>query len=136
MFVNLPYMDLNYVYAVQVMNNAVYLLGYMEDSEHYKIKKIRNPYAYKLEGLDFEDIKRIREKDYKDNIRTVYNLDDNGDLMDEVVDCINERYMFLRMVNPVGKTDERAILLFESTNEFHNIVDLLKDGDYIIIVVE
>ena len=136
-FINAPYMDLDFIYAVRIMHGSMYLLGYMENAETYKIQKMENVYDCKintllLEKTNFKDV--ICHVNGWNSTRREYVLHDGACIEPE--SYVNARDMFLQCVEPVGQVYEKNIFLFDSTRDLNRIVDVLKDGDYIFIIQE
>lgn len=135
--------DMDGIVAIRVKDGEFYFLAWMEDAPHYKIQKAMNSDGYLLDrsgividGDVFAEVEMTKEYD---NMYLLYCMDSNGNLSDEEDNAFSNAYeKFLTLVNCYernGQSDENDHEILELTREeLSSICEVLRDGDYILIV--
>lgn len=131
------------VIGIRVKDGEFYFLAWMENAEHYRIQCAMNSDGYLLDrnyligtGNIYETITSTKEYN---SMYVLWQLDDNEDLISENdKKFANEYERFLSLIKPYernGKSnpDDHDILIL-SEKELSSFCDLLRDGDYILIL--
>lgn len=138
-----PYPDT--VYGIRVKDGEFYFLAWMEDAPNYRIQQATQPNGYLMdrENLiwDGNIYKAVTSTKEYNSMNLLYNLDDNGNIInDEDKEFANEYEKFLSLINPYernGKSDpDDHDILMLTNDELSSFCDLLRDGDYILIIDE
>lgn len=135
--------DADKVVGIRVKNGEFYFLAWMENAPHYKIQQATNPNGYLLDRcrlmFDGDIYNCIIETEGYNNMYLLYETDDEGKLLhaeDKVFANAHEK--FLTLINCYernGTSDpyDHDILIL-TKDELGHFCDLLRDGDYILIV--
>lgn len=142
-FVDMPPYTADKVVGIRVKDGEFYFIAWMEDAPHYKIQKAMDPDGYLLNRehliVDGDIFSAVQATDRYNNMYLLYCTDDSGNLINEDESkYFNEYDEFLALIKPYernGVSDEsdHDILLLDR-NELSSFCDLLRDGDYILIV--
>ena len=131
------------IIAIRIEDGDFYFLGWMEDAENYAIQIPVNSYSCMLDrdavvGCG-DIISAIESCDGYNNILYDWEMDSSGN----VLHGANEKYLnaydcFLSYVNCYEKDglsdpDDHDIFCLNA-DEFNNIIDALRNGDYIFVL--
>lgn len=143
-FVDMAY-DEDKIVAIRVKDGEFYFLAWMENAPHYKIQQAMKPDGYLMDraGLIFDgDIfSCVQETKEYNAMYLLYQTDDAGNLKDESDKQFKNVYeKFLTLINCYernGVSDESDHdILMLTKEELSSFCDMLRDGDYILIVTE
>lgn len=136
-------LDMDKIVAIRVKDGEFYFLAWMENAPHYKIQQAQSSGGYLLDrtGLIFDgdvfaSVQAV--KDYN-HMYLLYCTDDDGNLEDEDDAQYKNAYeKFLTLVNcyernGIAAENDHDILIL-SKEELGSFCDLLRDGDYILVI--
>ena len=132
------------VVGIRVKDGEFYFLACMENAENYKIQQAISSNGYLMDrhqlivdGDIFSCIQLIQE--YK-NMYWLYQTYNGNLIYTDEIQFQNEYEEFLSLIkcyerNGVSNPDDHDILIL-SKDELSSFCDLLRDGDYILIIQE
>lgn len=131
------------VVGIRVKDGEFYFLAWMEDAPHYRIQQAVDYEKCMLnrEYLIFDGdlLTAISCTDGYNNMYFLYELDDDGNLInDDDKEFENEYEKFLTLIkcyerNGASDPEDHDILML-TKEELSQFCDILRDGDYILIV--
>lgn len=143
-FVKMEY-DMDKIVAIRVKDGEFYFLAWMENAPHYKIQQAMNTDGYLMDrsGLIFDGniFDCVQATDDYNHMNLLYCMDDNGNLGNEDDEQYkNAHEKFLTLVNcyernGMSDEDDHDILIL-TKEELSSFCDILRDGDYVLIVEE
>lgn len=143
-FIDMAY-DEDKIVGIRVKDGEFYFLAWMEDAPHYKIQQAMNTDGYLMDrtGLivDGDIFSSVQATKEYDSMWLLYRMDDEGNLEDEDdKQYKNAHEKFLTLINCYernGVSDESDHdILMLSKDELSSICDMLRDGDYVLIVTD
>lgn len=128
------------VTGIRIKNGDFFLLAYMEDAEHYRIKQAKTPGGYEIFRPGIVGDGELDCSPADNNMYVLYETDDNGNPINpEEAKYENAYAYFLTLINPYernGVTDGDHDIFELSKDELSSICDALRDGDYVLIINE
>lgn len=144
LFVTREY-DMDKIVAIRVKNGEFYFLAWMEDAPHYKIKKARGSDGYLMDRcsiiFDGDIFSAVEQTEEYNKMDLLYCMDDNGVLSESADKTFSNAYeKFLTLVNcyernGLSDEDDHDILVL-TEEDLSSFCDVLRDGDYILIVTD
>lgn len=119
----------NNIIALRVQDEKVYFVGWMEDAENYKISWMNKGNELDLSSLllNYNLYKEITELPGYNTMEYGWKTDDDGNVISEE-ESEDEYQAFIDLLNDGYK-------IFDiGKYEICDIIDSLKDGDYVFII--
>ena len=133
------------VVGIRVENGKLYFLAWMEDAPHYRIQRAADSDGYLLDETTLfftgDIYSCVTETSQYNFMYLLYELDDDGNIVNEDDKEYDSEYeMFLSLIKPYEKNgvadEEDHNILVLSQDELCILCDLLRDGDYILVIEE
>ena len=130
------------IVGIRIKDGEFYFIGWMENADNYKIQMPENGNGLLLsrDSIMFDGnlYDAIITADGYNNMLYLYETDDDGHLIHENEKIFPDAYAeFLTLIDCYtrdGKTEDDDHDIFITTKEeFSNVCDALRDGDYIFI---
>lgn len=133
------------IVGIRIKDGEFYFLAWMEDAKHYRIQQAMDSDGYLLDrdiiinsGNLYD---AITECDGYNNMYLLYELDDDGNLINEDDKQFENEYdKFLSLINCYernGKSDEDDHdIIILTKEEMISFFDVFRDGDYVFIVTD
>jgi hypothetical protein len=142
-FIKMAY-DKDKIVAMRVKNGDFHFLAWMENAEHYKIQKTKSDDGYRMTRdllIDGDIYREVTNTKEYNNMLLLYRTDDEGHLVNKDESRYSNAYEeFLTLVkcyerNGVSDEADHDILVL-TKNELSTVCDLLRDGDYVLIITD
>lgn len=132
------------VVGIRIKDGEFYFLAWMENAPHYRIQQAQNPDGYLIDRNrligDGDIYSSVQETKEYNAMYLHYLLDDEGNVLDDIdKDFENEYEMFLTLIscnnNNWKSVEQNHTILLFLKEELISFCDLLRDGDYILVMV-
>lgn len=129
--------DYDKIIALKICDGDFYLIGYMEDADHYKIKKSKYRSKYLLDKdmlmIDETPKEAIETNSEYDSMEHLYVLNGYGVPVKLEDSTISAYEKFLSLVENHGNDPNDHDIFITDSHELAQIIDSLKDGEYVFI---
>lgn len=137
--------DQDTVIGIRVKDGEFYFLAWMENAEYYRIQRAVTYNGYLMDRtqliVDGDIYQAVTSTQGYNIMYSLYNIDDAGNpINDEDKRFADEYEKFLSLIKPYERNDKSDPddhdILMLSKDELSSFCDLLRDGDYILIMTD
>lgn len=130
--------DYDKIIALKICDGDFYLVGYMTSADYFRIKKpkYRSHYLLDRNILMINESPKLAiadNREYNSGLECLHILNDNGVPIKMEDSTITDYEKFLSLVENHGNDPNDHDIFITDSHELAQIIDSLKDGEYVFI---